>query len=576
MRKRQNQLALLVILAVTAFSLVVTWPGNPDKYLPDFIPWPRGHGINVAGFDRDEFRLGLDLAGGVSVTLEATGTATSVRLNESVNSFLRRTGADLDNLLDLNDSLRTIDPDDYDRPLPDSVTALILPLDLEGEDLASAMQQAREIIELRVSGFGVSEAEVTQFGDNRINVQIPGVTSEEAADLVGSVALLEFRQLDPTVSVAFAPPNSLTVRNALEDAFIRDLQELPPEDLRLFEFPLGDPEEDVIVAQGRRWIPARGRDNDGQERALTGEFLIADSVRRDLDAGGQPALAFRFNSEGARLFEQITRRLVPRQEPLGIFLDRELVSAPIVNAVIQESGIITGLANDEARVLRRQLRAGSLPLNLTVIQQTEVAASLGEDFVIDTVQAGLIAFLAIILFMIVYYRLPGVLGALALCVYAAAVMATFKLVPVTLTLAGIAGFVLSLGLAVDGNVLIFERMREELRLRRNLQGAIDVGFRRAWPAIRDSNVSTLITVAILYVFGDQFNANLIKSFAITLFVGTLFSVVTSIFVTRTFLNLTVGLVPTRDLRLFGVRLTEEEEAAADLGAQTAPGRGGGD
>jgi len=285
---------------------------------------------------------------------------------------------------------------------------------------------------------------------------------------------------------------------------------------------------------------------------------------------GEPALNFRFDDDGARLFEQITRRLVMGQEPLGIFLDGQLVSAPVVRAVISDQGVISGLSNDEVIVLRSQLRAGSLPLNLSVIQETEVSATLGEDSVVDTVQAGLVAFLAIVLFMVVYYRLPGVLGALALIVYAVIVMTTFKLVPITLTLAGIAGFVLSLGLAVDGNILIFERMREELRLGRNLSSSIDIGFNRAWPAIRDSNVSTLITVAILYFFGDQFNANLIKSFAITLFIGTIFSMVSAIFVTRTFLNLTVGLVSPRQMSLFGV---EPPERDGSISGVAQPGSG---
>ena len=224
-----------------------------------------------------------------------------------------------------------------------------------------------------------------------------------------------------------------------------------------------------------------------------------------------------------------------------------------MNAVISRSGIITGLSDDDARTLRLQLRAGALPINFQTIQQTEVAATLGEDSVVDTVQAGLIAFLAIVVFMVVYYRLPGLLAALALFVYAAMVMATFKLVPVTLTLAGIAGFVLSVGLAVDGNILIFERMKEELRLGRSLQGAIEAGWNRAWPAIRDGNVSTLITVAILWFFADALNANLIKSFAIALLVGTIFSMVTAIFVTRTFLNALVGFRLTRRPWLFGIR-----------------------
>ena len=558
MRRRQNQIALFVILAVATFCIVVTWPGNPSKYLPGFIPWPSGAGLSVGGFERNEFRLGLDLAGGVSVTLEAAGSAAPVREGESLNDFAARHDVPLATLLDLNPDLARLDPAEHDRPLADTISTVILPLDPD-LDLTEEIEQARLIIEERVNGFGVSEAEVTIVGGDRINAQIPGVSAAQAAGLVGSTALLEFREIDPVFPLAPLPVDPLAVRTTLFDAFDPAARQGGPDARpRLSETRVADPTEDVILAPRRsgeppvRWIPARGL-LDGEEVALTGTFLIADSITRTLDGVGQPALTFEFDDDGAELFEQITGRLVTAQAPLGIFVDGRLISAPNVNAVISRSGIITGLSDDDARTLRLQLRAGALPINFQTIQQTEVAATLGEDSVVDTVQAGLIAFLAIVVFMVVYYRLPGLLAALALFVYAAMVMATFKLVPVTLTLAGIAGFVLSVGLAVDGNILIFERMKEELRLGRSLQGAIEAGWNRAWPAIRDGNVSTLITVAILWFFADALNANLIKSFAIALLVGTIFSMVTAIFVTRTFLNALVGFRLTRRPWLFGIR-----------------------
>ena len=558
MRRRQNQIALFVILAVATFCIVVTWPGNPGKYLPGFIPWPSGAGLSVGGFERNEFRLGLDLAGGVSVTLEAAGSAAPVREGESLNDFAARQDVPLATLLDLNPDLARLDAAEHDRPLADTISTVILPLDPD-LDLTEEIEQARLIIEERVNGFGVSEAEVTIVGGDRINAQIPGVSAAQAAGLVGSTALLEFREIDPVFPLAPLPVDPLAVRTTLVDAFDPAARQGGPDARpRLSETRVADPTEDVILAPRRsgeppvRWIPARGL-LDGEEVSLTGTFLIADSITRTLDGVGQPALTFEFDDDGAELFEQITGRLVTAQAPLGIFVDGRLISAPNVNAVISRSGIITGLSDDDARTLRLQLRAGALPINFQTIQQTEVAATLGEDSVIDTVQAGLIAFLAIVVFMVVYYRLPGLLAALALFVYAAMVMATFKLVPVTLTLAGIAGFVLSVGLAVDGNILIFERMKEELRLGRSLQGAIEAGWNRAWPAIRDGNVSTLITVAILWFFADALNANLIKSFAIALLVGTIFSMVTAIFVTRTFLNALVGFRLTRRPWLFGIR-----------------------
>ncbi len=644
-RKRQHQLALAIIVVVTGFSVFVTWPGNPDKYLPDFIPWPDGGGLNIAGFDRDEFRLGLDLAGGVSVTLEASGTAVQVRPGETLLELARRLdvvstiAADIvtlnaalldanlaegdfdktlrdvtqltipaalspqgsddlfgpstveaeivegESLLDfvkrqdvaallksLNPELAGLEADELGQPLPDGMTSLVVPLELTDTDLQDAVEEARIIIEERVNGFGVSETEVTVLGDDRINAQIPGVTAEEAADLVGSTALLEFREIDPRQQSVPIPVDEFGARQTIFDIFDQDLSIA---EARVTTFVAGDPDEDVIVLGGTRWIPARALNSQGEETQLTGRFLISNSIQRTLDSSGNPSLIFEFNEEGAVLFERLTERLSVTQAPLGIFVDRQRISSPTVQAVISDRGTITGLSVDDATRLRRQLRAGALPINFEVIQQTEVAATLGEDSVVDTVQAGLVAFIAIVVFMIVYYRLPGVLAALALLVYAAMVMATFKLIPVTLTLAGIAGFVLSVGLAVDANILIFERMKEELRLGRSLLGSIETGWARAWPAIRDANVSTLITVVILWIFADALNANLIKSFAIALGIGTLFSMVSAIFVTRTFLNLVVDVHVARRPWLFGLRemAGEDEEVGS---SQSASAQGGGD
>ncbi len=643
MFKSQHRLALVVIVAVTGFSFFVTWPGNPDKYLPNFIPWPSGHGINVGSFDRDEFRLGLDLAGGVSVTLEASGTALQVRGGESLGDLAQRSDIvdvvaadivslnpdlnglersdfdktlravtelavpaaaagpsfdvfgpetvpvevvpgdtllefvarlDLINLLvSLNPALESIEADAFGQSLPADFDRVVVPLELSDADLSESVEEARRIIEERVNGFGVSEAEVTVLGDDRINAQIPGVTAEEAADLVGSTALLEFREIDPTQTGVSAPVDPVQARQTIFDSFDPTIV---PDTARIAVFDVANPDADVIVVNNTRWIPALGTNSQGEREQLTGRFLLADSIERTLDRTGQPALLFEFNEEGADLFEQITERLSVTQAPLGIFVDGGLVSAPNVQAVISDRGTITGLSNEDARLLRRQLRAGALPVNFQVIQQTEVAATLGEDSVVDTVQAGLVAFLAIIVFMVLYYRLPGVVASLALIVYASAVMAAFKLIPITLTLAGVAGFVLSMGLAVDANILIFERMKEELRLGRSLLGSIDTGWARAWPAIRDANISTLITVIILWLFADALNANLIKSFALALGVGTIFSMISAIFVTRTFLHLVVDLRVARRPWLFGIREMTGQDDDSAAAAQSTPVHGGGD
>ncbi len=564
-----------LILILSGFAIVAAWPGNPDKYLPNFIPWPSGSGVNVGDWSRDEFRLGLDLAGGVSITLEVAGESAPVRRGESLNQFLEREAVSLDEVFELNPELAELEPETYDLPLPDAIQEIVLPLDVDDAALEEAVVESRRVIEERVNGFGISEAEVTVVGADRINAQIPGVDADEASSLVGSTALLEFRSIDPAQPQPPAPLDRLQIGAAIDDVWDSTL---PRNDDRFVRraapYFLAPPDEDVIVAEGLRWLPANGINAQGSTVQLTGRHLIADSISRTLDDGGGPALTFEFDDEGARLMEQITRRLFESRGLLGIFVDRQLISSPSVNAVISDSGIINGLSEEDAVTLRRQLRAGALPINLRVLQSTEVAATLGEDSVIDTVQAGVVAFLAIVVFMIIYYRVPGLVAALALVVYAAGVMATFKLVPITLTLAGVAGLVLSIGFAVDGNVLIFERLKEELRLGRSLSGAVDTAWARAWPAIRDGNVSTIITVIILWLFADALNQNLIKSFALALLVGTGFSFVTVIFVTRTFMNMAVSTGWVRGLRPFGVRQMTVQPRASGASSGSS-GEGGG-
>ena len=543
-----------LILILTAFAVAASWPGNPDRYLPGFIPWPEGGGVSVGDWTRDEFRLGLDLAGGVSITLEVAGEAAPIRRGESLSQFLSREGVELDEIIDLNPDLAELDAADYDLPLPPAITEIVLPLDVDDASLEEAVEESRRVIEERVNGFGISEAEVTVVGADRINAQIPGVDADEASDLVGSTALLEFRSIDPAQPQPPRELDRLQINAAIDDVWDAAL---PHDDARFVRrvdpYFIPPENEDVIIGEGLRWLPATGINIEGATVQLTGRHLIADSISRTIDQGGSPALTFEFDDEGARLMEQITRRLFESRGLLGIFVDGRLISSPSVNAVISDSGIINGLSEEDAITLRRQLRAGALPINLRVLQSTEVAATLGEDSVIDTVQAGVAAFVAIIVFMMIYYRVPGVVAALALIVYAAGVMATFKLVPITLTLAGIAGLVLSIGFAVDGNVLIFERLKEELRLGRSLSGAVETAWARAWPAIRDGNLSTLITVIILWLFADALNQNLIKSFALALLVGTGFSFVTVIFVTRNFMNMAVSTGWITGLRPFGVR-----------------------
>ena len=342
-----------LILILTAFAIAASWPGNPDRYLPSFIPWPEGGGVSVGDWTRDEFRLGLDLAGGVSITLEVAGEAAPVRRGESLNQFLAREGVELDQIISLNPELSDLDPAEYDLPLPANVGEIVLPLDVDDASLEEAVEESRRVIEERVNGFGISEAEVTVVGTDRINAQIPGVDADEASDLVGSTALLEFRSIDPAQPQPPGELDRLQVGAAIDDVWDSTL---PLNDDRFVRradpYFIAPEDEDVIIGEGLRWLPATGINVTGATVQLTGRHLIADSISRTIDQGGSPALTFEFDDEGARLMEQITRRLFESRGLLGIFVDGRLISSPSVNAVISDSGIINGLSEEDAITLQ--------------------------------------------------------------------------------------------------------------------------------------------------------------------------------------------------------------------------------
>ena len=456
------------------------WPSEPWHYLPSFIPWPEGHGIKIPFFkfdgtdiksstlERRAMTLGLDLKGGTRLVLEP----------------------DLSNSPNIN--------------------------------LDDALNNASQIIERRINEFGVAESEIQRQG-NRLAVQLPGITAEEAMQKIGKTALLEFRELKTDAN------GNIAVMVNGRETFV--------------------PESSLSNLDDAEWVTATATTRDGQVVPLTGQYLTNAYVGVDA-AGVNPVIDFQFNDEGAHLFEQITGRLL--KQPLAFFLDGEPiktaaghVDAPIVQAVISDKGQITGMKLDEAQNLTKLLKAGAFPVPLKVVQSENVDATLGQDSVQASVIAGETAMLVIMLFMVLYYRLPGLIASVALSVYATIVLAVFKLWPVTLTLSGIAAFVLSVGMAVDANILIFERMKEELRIGRSLVVAMEEGFHRAWSSIRDSNVSTLITCAILYWFGDQFGASLVKGFALTLAIGVVISMFSAILVTRTFLRVVISIPAAR-------------------------------
>ncbi|MEE8419173.1 MAG: protein translocase subunit SecD [Dehalococcoidales bacterium] len=386
-----------------------------------------------------------------------------------------------------------------------------------GED--DAIEGAMAILQNRINPMGVTEPIIQRQGSDRIVVELPGldITDKEKEGL-SRVAVLEF---------GVPVTGNGTAR---------------------WENELG------------KWNPATAI-IDGQEKTLTSRYFTQNTQVIQGDLGGVE-LIFEWDEEGSILSEEITGRLAINQSPLGIFEgesallgedDRPI--APRVQSVIVSRGRITGLSLAEATRLSNQLNAGRLPVPLEIIYDQTVSPILGSDFVEKSVKAGLIGILMVMLFMIFYYRLSGLLASLALVFYGVMVLALFKLIPVTLTLAGLGGFTLSIGMAVDANVLIFERMKEELREGRTLGAAIEAGFNRAWTAIRDGNVTTLIVCGILLWLGSSIVASApVVAFAWALAIGVLVSMLTAILVTRTLLRLFVGTPLVRHTRLFSPHL----------------------
>ncbi len=290
---------------------------------------------------------------------------------------------------------------------------------------------------------------------------------------------------------------------------------------------------------------------DGEEVELTGDRLEPGSAQVGFNpTTGAPEVYFQMDSQGREAFRLVSRRMVGQL--LGIFLDGEAILTPRIQSEIPTSPRITGLDLEEAQILAIQLNAGAFPIPLEKepILERDVDAFLGADALERGLRAGMVGILLVALFMVLYYRMNGVVAAIALIIYALLVLGVFKSIPVVLTLSGLAAFVLSFGLAVDANVLIFERMKEELRAGRSMGSAIDIGFNRAWPAIRDGNFTTLIIAAILFWFGERLGASLVQGFALTLAIGVVLSMFSALVITRRLLRLVTNFEPLRKTRLY--------------------------
>jgi protein-export membrane protein SecD len=250
-------------------------------------------------------------------------------------------------------------------------------------------------------------------------------------------------------------------------------------------------------------------------------------------------VAFELEPEASTIFEEFTR--TNQGQFLTIVLDKRVISSPQISSVISDAGTITGdFTLEEAQRLALQLRYGSLPIPLRIERTRLIGATLGAQSIQSSIRAGIIGVSVVLLFMAIYYRLPGVLADIALIIFALLNFAVFKWLSVTLTLPAIAGFLLSTGMAVDANVLVFERIKEEIRHGEPLRRSIEQGFDRAWPSIRDSNVATLVICFILWIFGRNFGASMVQGFAITLAIGVVISMFTAVVVTRTLVRITIG------------------------------------
>ena len=519
-----------------------------------FVAWPQG----IGWFSRFKVHLGLDLQGGTHLVYQA----------------------DVSNI--------------------------------GGADKKEAVEGVRDVIERRVNVYGVSEPNVqTNYsGDNyRIIVELAGVKDvSEAIQMIGETPLLEFKtQGQPAVvdnqALTDAQTKAESVLNkALKgDDFAKLAQEFSEDlstatsggdlpwakrgdfvaefDAAIFDqLKAGEISKTLIKSQFGFHIIKKieERTNETGETEIHAAHILIKDPNADLAAstwdltalGGknlkkaaldfdpntnQPLVALEFDDTGKDLFGQITQANVGK--PVAIFLDGAVISAPTVQEAITDGkAVISGnFTVKEAKDMVRRLNSGALPVPIKLLSQQTIGASLGADSVQKSLAAGIIGLLAATIFMLIFYRFPGLLSVFALLIYAIVSLAIFEAIPVTMTLAGIAGFILSIGMAVDANVLIFERTKEELRAGQSLTMAIENGFARAWTSIRDSNVSSIITCLVLAWFGTS----VVKGFAITLAIGILVSMFTAITVTRTFLRLLVTQKLEGKLWLFGVKQNKE-------------------
>ena len=530
-------------------------------------------------------KLGLDLQGGAHLVYQAqTGTTLAVTFPDDVEVDVEAVqeslaGADYQatvNQVGEGPSFEIDGP--YLSPdLREAVRLALVndigePTDFVNSDLppptSDQMDGVLDIISRRVNLYGTEEPIVQRFGDDRIIVQLPGASGSvvtvqftDAAAVEKLSSVVDGRGYGATEVVVrggneyrITTENTLTIdqRPQLEAILeaevgpvvayqvtggIEDAKRLIGETAQL-EFLRRECAGPVINSP---CIPPFADSSIG----LTGDDLV-DAYASTDSVTGEWVVNIQFDDRGAGIFSQMTQEINVQSNPdsnevIAVILDDELLIAPVARVHIRDgrsqiSGGVGGFNREEARTLAIQLKSGSLPVPLMLIQESDVDALRGSESLERSLMAGMVGLGLVLVFVIAYYRAAGVVAAIALICYSVVTLAIFKLVPITLTLPHIGGFILSIGLAVDANILIFERIKEEIRLGRSLASAMDVGFNRAWPAIRDGNVSTLITCVVLLWFGNRLGGGLINGFALTLLVGVLVSMFTAVLVSRNLLQ----------------------------------------
>ena len=493
--------------------------------------------------------------GQLTETLETALLSEFSVTERSLNSFRIRSEA-LDDLgiQELRDALEA----EYGDLLSFGVTQI-------EEPTSDQMEGVLDIINKRVNRFGTEEPIIQQFGDDRVIIQLPGATGsltraqfvesvEDDQVLAGLEAALTSSGLE-NLNILWLSDRELQIRSAtLSQDARQDLSNLLEAEIGAisqFSVTSGiDDAKDLIGKTARLEFKERTCSDPNcitftdAEIGLTGDNLARADVSADPSGVGW-AINIQFDGRGAEVFSELTRRLFQRQDTgrIAVFLDDVELIAPVARAWIRDgrSQITGNFTREEARKIAIQLESGRLPVPLELIQERDVEALLGSESLRNSLLAGFVGLGIVMLFMLAYYRMAGVVASLALVFYAVALLSLFKMIPVTLTLSHIGGFILSIGMAVDANILIFERMKEEMRIGRTLASSMEVGFSRAWPAIRDSNVSTMITCLVLLWFGDRLGGGLVTGFAISLFLGVAVSMFTAVVVSRNLLQLT-GLI----------------------------------